>query len=186
MNRLYFLLVCFPFVIVGCENDIAAVNELFRAFEPGVEIATEIDMLYSDSALVRVRVQGPTLVRHLDKLKPHDEFPEGLHVDFMEDDGSISSTLDAEHGDRFTREKKVIVRDNVVLRNTKGEILETNELIWDELKGEVYTERFVRITKPDEIILAYGFRANQSFTEYELRKVVAKLKADEFQEELKN
>ena len=186
MNRIFFLLCCLPMVIIGCENDIAAVNELFRAFEPGVEIATDIDMLYSDSALVRVRVQGPTLVRHLDKIKPHDEFPDGLHVDFMEIDGSISSTLDADHGDRFTRDKKVVVRDNVVLQNTKGEKLETNELIWDELKGEVYTDRFVRITKPDEIILASGVRAKQAGTEYERMKGVAKLKADECQEDLKN
>ncbi len=186
MIRYLFSLCCLALMWSSCENDLETVNELFRAYDAGVEIATEIDMLYSDSALVRVRVRGPKLVRHLDKLKPHDEFPDGLHVDFMERDGTISSTLDADKGDRFTREKKVVVRENVVLQNTRGEKLETNELIWDEVKGKVYTDRFVRITKPDEIILAYGFTANQSFTEYELLKVVAKLKADEFQEELKN
>ena len=107
-------------------------------------------------------------------------------MDFLEKDGTISSTLDAEHGERFSREKKVIVSDNVILRNNLGEKLETNELIWDEVQGQVYTDRFVRITKPEEVILAYGFRANQDFTEYELLKVVARLKADEFESSFKN
>lgn len=173
-------------LLLACENDIGTINELFQPTKPGVEIALGVDMLYSDSAYVRVRVQGPKLLRYLDDVSPRDVFPDGVHVDFIEPEGFVSSTLDADQGERFTREKKVIVRDNVVMQNNQGEKLETNELIWDEVKQVVYTDRFVRITKPDEIILAYGFRANQDFSEYELLTVVAQIKADEFKEELKN
>jgi len=178
--------------LMSCVNDLDDVNSLFEKTEPGVEIATDIEMLYSDSAIVRVRITGPTLLRHLDNEKPRDEFPDGIHVDFLERDGTISSTLDADHADRFTRDKKVVVRSGtdkektVILQNILGEKLETSELIWDESKNRIYTEKFVKITKPEEIIFAYGFTANQDFSEYELKRVVARLKADDISSGFKN
>jgi hypothetical protein len=98
--------------------------------------------------------------------------------------------LDAERADRYTRDKKVIARSDinksnpVILQNNLGERLETSELIWDEAKGQVYTEKFVKITRPEEIIYAYGFVAKQDFSEYELKKVVGRFKVDD--KEFKN
>ncbi|NND34195.1 MAG: hypothetical protein HKN76_16530, partial [Saprospiraceae bacterium] len=130
---LLFTLVLF---ITSCVNDLEEVNQIFEKSEPGVEVAKDIEMLYSDSAIVRVRVISATLVRHLESDKPRDEFPDGIHVDFLDPDGTVNSTLDAERADRYTREKKVIARSDankttpVILQNNLGERLETSELIW--------------------------------------------------------
>jgi hypothetical protein len=178
------------FLFYGCVNDLAEVNQLFEKAETGTEVARDIEMLYSDSAIVRVRIIGPTLVRHLEAEKPYDEFPDGVHVDFLDADGTVSSTLDAQHAERYTRENIVIVRSDinqgmsVTLENDKGERLETSELIWDEGDAKVYTNKFVKITKPEEIIFAYGFEAKQDFSEYKLQKVVGRVKVDE--KEFKN
>ncbi|MCB0686649.1 MAG: LPS export ABC transporter periplasmic protein LptC [Saprospiraceae bacterium] len=187
MKYLVFILIL---TTAACVNDLAEVNELFEKTETGTEVAKNIEMLYSDSAVVRVRIIGPTLVRHLEAEKPYDEFPDGVHVDFLERDGTVSSTLDAQHAERFTRENLVIVRSNitqgvpVILKNDQGEKLETSELIWDEGDGKVYTDKFVKITKPEEIIFAYGFTAKQDFSQYTLQKVVGRVKVDE--KEFKN
>ena len=53
-NILFLLLI--GLWCLSCENDIEAVNELFRRMEPGVEVARDVDMLYSDSAHVRIRM----------------------------------------------------------------------------------------------------------------------------------
>ncbi|MCB0665251.1 MAG: LPS export ABC transporter periplasmic protein LptC [Saprospiraceae bacterium] len=178
---IYLLLI----TLAGCVNDLAEVNQLFEQAETGTEVAKDIEMLYSDSAVVRVRIIGPTLIRYLEGDKPRDEFPDGVHVDFLEEDGSVNSTLDAQYAERFTRENLVIVRSNlndgipVILKNNRGEKLETSELIWDEGDSKVYTDKFVKITKPEEIIFAYGFTANQDFSQYTLQKVVGRVKVDD-------
>lgn len=165
---------------MACENDLAEVNELFDFQEAGLEVATDVEIYYSDSANVRVIIKGPKMVRY-QVGKARDEFPEGLHVDFLETDGTISSTLDAASGERYNVEKKVIVRGDkeleqlVILKNDRGEKLETSELTWDEMKSKVYTEKFVKITNQEEIIFAYGFEANQDFSEYELKQVVGRV-----------
>ena len=145
--------------------------------------------MYSDSARVRVIITGPLLVRHLDNSNPYDEFPEGVHVDFLNDENEVESTLDAQTAERYPRENKIIVRDTanqVILQNIRGEKLETSELIWDEKKGIIYTDKFVKITKPEEIIFAYGFNAKQDFSEYTLLSVVAKWKIEDLDEAFKN
>jgi hypothetical protein len=63
------------------------------------------------------------------------------------------------------------VRDSVVLYNTLGEKMEGLELIWDENAEEIHTDKFVRITRDDEIIYSRGFKSNQNFTEYTLYAV---------------
>jgi len=177
---LYLTLIAFA----GCVNDLAEVNQLFEKTETGTEVAKDIEMLYSDSAVVRVRIIGPKLIRHLETDKPRDEFPDGVHVDFLDADGTVNSTLDAQHAERFTRENTVIVHSDitrgvpVILKNNRGEKLETSELIWDEGDARVYTDKFVKITKPEEIIFAYGFTANQDFSQYTLQKVVGRVKVD--------
>jgi hypothetical protein len=184
------LTICFGVIFYGCVNDLAEVNELFEKAETGTEVARDIEMLYSDSAIVRVRIIGPTLVRHLEVEKPYDEFPDGVHVDFLDADGTVNSTLDAQHAERYMRENIVIVRADinqgisVTLENNKGERLETSELIWDEGDAKVYTDKFVKITKPEEIIFAYGFEAKQDFSEYNLQRVVGRVKVNE--KEFKN
>ena len=65
--------------------------------------------------------------------------------------------------------------DSVHLVSKNGEELLTNELIWDELKKEVYTNKFVKLTRPGEIIYSFGFRANQEFTKYEIKAISGKL-----------
>ncbi len=174
---------------LACVNDLNEVDRFFQATEPGVEIAKDVEVMYSDSAQVRVVINGPTLVRYLDKTKPRDEFPDGVHVDFLNKEGEVESTLDAQMGIRYPRDGKIIVRDTtnqVILANTRGEKLETTELIWNEKEGTVETDKFVKITKPEEIIFAYGFTAKQDFSEYTLRSVVAKMKIEDFEEDFKN
>ncbi len=185
MRRPIFFVLCLSFLL-ACENDLDEVNKLFEELQPGTEVAREVEILYSDSAQVRVVIVSPVMERYLDKVKPRDEFPEGLHVDFLDGDGSVESTLDARHGLRFPRDKKIIVRDSVILRSTQFQTLETSELIWDEATAEVYTDKFVKITQGEEIIFAYGFRSNQDFTDWTLLSVRGKYKIDELQREFKN
>ena len=183
-HNLFFWMFSYLLIFASCVNDLAEINRLFNESEAGVEIATDVEIFYSDSAYVLVKIVGPTLMRYRDNFKPRDEFPDGLHVDFLNKSGTVNSTLDAKIGIRYNRDKIIIVRDSVILQNMLGEKLETSELIWDENEQIVYTEKYVKIIKPDEIIFAYGFKANQDFSEYELTAVQARIKMEDFKEEL--
>ncbi len=188
MRKAVFLAVVGMLGILGnsCVNDIAEIDALFEEGDARVEVGTKIEILYSDSAYVRVRLTAPTLRRHINRADQRDEFPDGVHIDFLDRDGNVESTLDAEKGDRFPRTQKMIVYQNVVLRNKMDEVLETSELVWNERDQTASTTRFVKITKPDEVIYANGFETNSNFSKYQLYAVRGRVKVNDMEKEFKN
>lgn len=173
-------------VVVGfwaCENDPADVADLKERLNTQVETVKEVEILYSDSAEVRVRITGPIMLSYLDRTEPRQEFIDGMQVDFFGSDGHIiTSTLVSQYAIRLEREGRVIARDSVVWSSINGEKLETEELIWEENRAQVYTQKFARITTPRQIIYGHGFRANQDFSNARILQVEGVVNIDEPQD----
>ncbi|RMF03982.1 MAG: LPS export ABC transporter periplasmic protein LptC [Bacteroidetes bacterium] len=127
--------------------------------------------MYSDSAQVKIRISGDEMLNHLDRSDPFQEFTKGVFVEFFGPQQTVSSTLSARYAVRYEREGEVIVRDSVVWISTDGQMLETEELIWDEQARQIYTHKFARITTPNRIIYGHGFRANQDFSHARILEV---------------
>lgn len=144
-----------------------------------VEIARGVDILYSDSAVLRVQIQGPTMLTYATGNEARQEFPDGLLVDFYDEEAVQTGRLTAKFGVRLDHDREVIVRDSVVWQSNTGEKLETEELIWDEAGKRIYTNKFVVITRPGEIITGYGFEADQNFRRSRIKSVVGRIQVEE-------
>jgi len=173
--------VCF---LLACENDLAEIDKLISDDQVKVETAYDVQLLYSDSAVVQVRISGPRMLRHLNKSTPYEEFPDGVRVEFLTSDKKAKSELTAKYAVRFENKNEVIARDSVVWKSGKGEELITNELIWDDKKKRVHTKKFVKIIKPDEIFYGYGFEADQEFNKWTIIQPAGEMKVEGFDEGL--
>lgn len=171
----------------ACSNSMKDVDQLFEEHELKVETAKDVELLYSDSAMVKVRITGPTLIRNLERKDANEEFPDGVHVEFFSGPQVINSWLDARYAVRDEKNNRIIARDSVVLYNKEKDKLETSELIWDEKNKQIYTDKFVRISQPakGDTSYGYGFTANQNFTKFEIkRKFSAKMNFDDLKSAL--
>ena len=151
-------------LLMACENDPQDVAALFPEVDPGVEAIRDFETVYSDSAQPKVRVTGPEMLR-----KPHErgyrqEFAKGAHIEFFDDAGDVSSTLDARFGIRYEVDDRVLLRDSVVWESTAGDRLDTEELHWDPIEEKIYSDRFVRLRQADKEITGVGFESNQDFS----------------------
>ena len=181
MRILFFLSLLF--FLYSCENDLADVNRAFTPLETGVEVAKDIRMIYSDSAIVRVILTAPKLVRHLDKNEPYQVYPDGLFVEFYNDYGTKQGQVSSKYGLRYENKNQVILQDSVVWLSIRDEKLESDELVWDDKKHIVYSEKWVKITQPGkEVIYSYGFEANEDFTHWKLKTMEGSLPYDGFKE----
>ncbi len=178
MNRFLVLNTFLFFFIFSCKNDLEEIDRVINREMIAVETAKEVTMLYSDSAMVRVQIEGPVMLRHLDKDNPRQEFTDGVKVVFFTRGQQVESTLTANYALRLEKKNQIIVRDSVVWESYKSEKLETEELIWEERKGKIYTKRFVTITKPEEVIYGYGFEADQDFNSWTINAVEGVLKTE--------
>jgi LPS export ABC transporter protein LptC len=170
----------------ACENDISEVNRLFSKEETNVETAKGVQMLYSDSARLQLRIVSPLLLRHLEKREPWQEFPEGLLVEFFNEQGEVTSRLTANYAVRYENDNKIVVQDSVVWQSEFGERLESEELVWDEAADKVHTNKFVVVSRPDEIVYGHGFESNQKFTIWKIRAIEGRIRAADLTKDFKN
>jgi LPS export ABC transporter protein LptC len=165
---LFFLLLGMFFW--ACEQ-IPKIDESFNKEDVVVERFSEVDILYSDSGRVKVRVRGPVLLRQLGLNQSRQEFPNGIRVNFFDDKGVITSTLTGKYANRSEADGITIVRDSVVWQNLEGKKLESTEITWNERSQKVYTNKFVVVNTLKDIIFAQGFTANQNFTDIRFKAI---------------
>ncbi len=167
----------------ACTQENEALDVKNITLDPSIETAKDVEIIYSDSAKVRVKIIGPTLLYHVDSRSPRQEFPNHVRVDFYGPDEKISSTLTGKYGIRYEAEGKVVVRDSVVWQSVTGERLETEELIWNERQQKVYNHRFVVLRKVDEILMGHGFEATQDFKNSRVIAVTGTKSIDEISDD---
>lgn len=161
----YYVILVLILSALGCSTDIAEVNaitdhEIFKQEE-----AKFVTILYSDSADVKVRITADKMIRHMTKSDPRDEFPEGIFVEFLGGDGQVYSWLEADRATRYDKKNEVVAQGNAKFYNRKKETLTSTELIWDEDKSIVRTNKFVQIAQPmrGDTSYGFGFEANEDF-----------------------
>jgi len=157
--------------IVGCKNDPAVVKQMTKDVEMPVSSTKNVEMLYTDSARLRAKVKAPRRDTYLGE-KERIEFTEGVEVKFYDEDGSESGELKAKYAINNTKTEQLIARNNVQLVNKlEGKRLETEELIWDQKTGRIYSDKFSKITSKQEVIYGDGFESNQDFSQYRILKI---------------
>ena len=136
------------------------------------EEGKQVEILYTDSGLVRLRITSPQMNHFTINIpEPYTEMPKGVFIEFFNDSGKVKTTLKADYGIRYERNKRTEVKSHVVVINSEGEILNTEKLSWNEGLKKIYTEDSVTITRKKEILHGKGLEANEDFSEYEIRNI---------------
>ncbi|MEE9438429.1 MAG: LPS export ABC transporter periplasmic protein LptC [Saprospiraceae bacterium] len=159
------------FVLSNCTNDYNEVQAITQNNNLNIEEAEDVIILYSDSAALQVRITAKTMIRHNNKSDPYDEFPNGIFVEFLGDNGSVYSWLEADRAIRKEKKSEVITKGNVKFYNKKKETLTSTELIWNENTKKLSTNKFVRIIQPmkGDTSLGFGFETNEEFSQFEIK-----------------
>ncbi len=167
----------------ACENDIEKINLLNTSAEYPDITGEDIEVVYSDSARVKLQLFAKSLKQFNNAEKPYTEFPGGLKVYIYDDSLEIESVIQANYAIYFIEEKLWHATGNIVAENFKsGERLDTEELFWDEEKEEIYSNSYTRIVNEDGTFYGQnGFKSNQSLTDYTLigSRGVVNVKEDE-------
>lgn len=173
MIKKYSFIFFLLFVLASCSNDdIQKINVMTqnKALLP-VEVGENVLINYTDSGRVRAKVYAPVLKRFATEERNETEMPKGITVYFLNRFKKVESSLKARYALRYERERRMVAKNDVVVVNVKGDTLRTELLNWDEAKQLIYTDKFVRITTPDEIITGTGFESNAEFTKYKISKI---------------
>lgn len=162
----------------SCAPKIEKIKELSAAEKlPGME-AEDFEMLYSDSAVVRFKLVTPQMIQHDQEKEPFTEFPKGVEIEQYDGDMQIVSRITANYARYLTKEKQWIAKNNVIAVNETGDSLKTEEMMWDEDKGKIFSDEYVQIIRDGQIINGIGFESDQDMKNWEIKKPTGTLYVD--------
>ncbi len=173
-----FFVACF--FLSACQNDAEEIDKVTKKDDIfPTEHGKKVEILYTDSGQVKVRLTAPVLNDYTYNVKErYTEMPKGLYIEFYNDSNQIKTTLKANYGIKYEQSKKVEVKYNVIVTNVNGEVLNTEQLFWDENTRKIYTKEFVKITTKREVLMGTGMEANEDFTEWEIHNITGHHTAD--------
>lgn len=162
------VMIFFIAMLFACKSDLKTYNKIVSADSIPDISARNLEFIKSDSGMIRATLNCP-IMKRFDGDKPYMEFPEGLKAIFYGKDEQIETTLVADYGIRYEKERKLIVTGNVIVINlSKKEELYTHELIWDQRKQLIYSDVAVKIISENDIMYGSGLTSDEQFEEYEL------------------
>ena len=104
---------------------------------------------------------------------PYSEFRSGIEVAFYDGHEKPVGTAYAKYA-KYTDKKKLWeLKDSVVIVNETNDMLETEQLFWDQEKDQIYTDRFIKITNEDQTVMGTGFESDHKLTKRKIKNVTA-------------
>lgn len=164
------LLLMLLWLLAGCENDIERINMFTDETEAPTIQGTNIRVIYSDSARVKVQVQAPAYKQYPNAERPYMEFEDGLEVYFYDDSARIESEIRADYTIYYMEERLWHATGNVVAQKfDNGDALYTDELFWNENEELIYSESYTRVISEDNTLYGKnGFRSHQNLSNWQL------------------
>ncbi len=158
-------------IVTGCTNDPAEVRDLTKRM-PNIEHGKNITAFFSQSANRKAYLTAPTMARILEGDTTYSEFPDGVHVEFFDELGQLSSTVNARYSRYFENLNKVFLKDSVVVYNIKGDTLYAKTLWWDQNRELLYTEDSVHVITSFQNTPGTGLVAKSDFSSYTIYNIV--------------
>ncbi len=166
-------------LVYGCENNINEVNRLTNSDDLPLQTIYNSTIIYTDSGIVQLKIKAGLINRFPSEEDPYDEFSEGIMVFSYNREGVLESEITANRATNFPNRDFMVAKDSVILKDNEGKTLNTELLNWDNSTGKIYTDKFVKITTPTEILFGDGLEAEQDFSRYEITNIKGRIKIDE-------
>lgn len=155
-----FIGICFG--QLSCENDLRDVEQISsQKLAIPVDTSTGVTVIYSDSSVVKAKLMTPELL-HFKTKKPYYEMKKGVTVIIYDPDMSEKARITSDYAIRKENEKITEFRKNVIVTGSKGETFKSEELLWDETKRKIITNKPVVITTKSGTINGTGFEAPEN------------------------
>ena len=168
------VLVAGTALLSSCDKKEATVKDLMIKELPTLS-SRNVETMYSDSGKVTMLVRAPLIQQFTTVENPYTLFPEGLTVLFY-DRTNVPQASITSHYARYTEKDDIWeLRDSVVAVSNKDEVLETELLFWSQPRDRIWSDRFVRFTQNDQVMMGTGFESDSRFSNWVIKNVTGSI-----------
>jgi LPS export ABC transporter protein LptC len=163
--------------LAGCEQRIRpSVVEGITAEEMPDQESWNSKIIISNEGVISAIIHAGYIAVFNDKKLTLLE--DGVHVDFYNEEGLITSILTSDRGEVDDETQDLSGYGNVIIEGDDGTILETEEIHWKNETERIHTDVFVKITSPEEIIQGYGLESDAALSNYTIYRVTGQTRVE--------
>jgi len=125
----------------------------------------------SKNGRLQYQAETPLMERYEQASEPYMEFRKGIKVETYNDTTYlVESTIIADYAKFIEPQELWEARGNVVVTGANGQVLETEQLFWDQKTDKIYSNVDSKVTQGEDVVIGVGFESNSKFDNYIIRQ----------------
>ena len=157
------------FMLLSCNNDKKNVGSPIEEPDSISYLSTYgVTTLISDSGRISYKIEAEEWHIYEKRNPKYWAFEKGAYLEKYDDSLRIEATIKSDTAYFFSDMKLWKLIGNVNIRNQKNERFFTDLLYWDQEKGDIYSDKYIKIEQEDQVTTGIGFRSNQALTNWEI------------------
>ena len=129
-------------------------------------ISYGVNTLISDSGVIKYKIVTERWDVNTVKNPTRWTFEKGVFFEQFDQQFHVEAYVQADTAWFFDQQKLWKLRGRVRIRNINGLIYESEELYWDGLKHELYSNVFSKVTTPERTMQGTYFRSDEHMRHY--------------------
>lgn len=156
------MLMLFAMAALSCESNFKDVQKInYSEFTPSGE-ADDFNLKYTDSGRITSVLVSPKMLDYATVEFPFTEFPKGIDVTFFDKNGK-RTFVRSDYAVTFKGTDVIDLRGNVRISNEAGQVMETEQLYFDQKNQWFYTEKKFKFTDPKGVSYGEGIDFSKDF-----------------------
>ncbi len=163
-KKTYSIIVVASFVIMilGCESNLKEIHkDNFSDFVPSNN-ADEVHLKYTDSGRITGVLVSKKMLDYAVVDFPFTEFPKGVHVTLY-DKNAKKTVVTSNYAISYKQTGIIDLQDKVKIVSHDGQMLETQQLYYDQKNAWFFTERKYKFSSPKGVSNGQGIDFSKDF-----------------------
>jgi lipopolysaccharide export system protein LptC len=162
----------------GCESNFKEVQKInFSEFVPGSDADT-VDIKYTDSGRITGVLKSRKMLDYSNLDFPFTEFPIGIDVTLY-DKNQKRTFIKANYAVSYKQTGIIDLQGKVKITSETGQMLETEQLYFDQKNEWFYTERKFKLTDAKGVSHGQGIDFSKDFKVIHSQRITGELEAEE-------
>lgn len=160
--------------IYGCESNFKDVQKInFSEFTPSGE-ADNFNLKYTDSGRITSILVSPKMLDYATVEFPFTEFPKGVDVTFYDAKGK-RTFVKSNYAVTYKGTDLIDLQGNVRISNEFGQLMETEQLYFDQKNQWFFTEKKFKFTDPKGVSYGEGIDFSKDFKIVNSQRIKAEI-----------
>ncbi|MEK8179389.1 LPS export ABC transporter periplasmic protein LptC [Flavobacterium buctense] len=177
-NKLPYLALLLCLLIASCEGNFREVQKMsVSEFTPSGD-ADSINLKYTDSGRITANLISPKMLDYATVEFPYTEFPNGIHLTLFDKNGK-QTLIDAKYAISHKTTNIIDLQGDVKISNQNGELLETEQLYYDQKNEWFFTEKKFKFTSLKGVSYGEGIDFSKDFKKVNSQKISGQVQSSE-------